>query len=49
MATLGLRSLSLLFDAGWISSYMYNDMTLERARKLAVEILLPQKGEKSDS
>lgn len=42
-ATLGLRSLALLVGAGWSGSYMYNNLTMDRARSIAAQILLQHK------
>lgn len=39
MAMLGFRSLALLVGAGYTGSFLYNNMTMERARKIATDIL----------
>lgn len=46
-ATLGLRSLALLVGAGWSGSYMYNNLSMERARTLAAQILLQHKSDEA--
>lgn len=40
MAALGARSLVMLIGAGYTGSYMYNNLSFERARKIATDILV---------
>lgn len=45
MATLGIRSLTLLVGAGYTGTYFYNNVSLEKARHLVSELLISRQSD----